>query len=209
MAARGWGPLALAALLAAGTLLLGVAVGQGWFAALDMGLASSLGLTRSGSPGWLITLMLAISWLGAGVQRLLLVALVAIPTRRPWGWPGVALLLLGSILANALSGLLKHGFARTRPAFVPHLDPIYNFAYPSGHATSAAATYLLAFLMMRGHAAWGWRAVALAMIFLTGLSRVMLGVHWPTDVLGGWMWGSAFALLGWWLLQRTAAPSSR
>ena len=209
MTGRGWWPLALAALLAAGALLLGVAVGHGGFAALDIALARTFGLTRSGSPGWLITLMLAISWLGAGVQRLLLVALLAIPTRRPWGWPGVALLLLGSTFANALSGLLKHGFARPRPAFVPHLDPIYNFAYPSGHATSAAATYLLAFLMMRGHAAWGWQAAALAMMVLTGVSRVLLGVHWPTDVLGGWMWGSAFALIGWWLLVHNAARQPR
>jgi undecaprenyl-diphosphatase len=51
-----------------------------------------------------------------------------------------------------------------------------------------------------------WAASALVLAFLIGLSRVMLGVHWPSDVLAGWSFGALWVLLMLWIAERTARP---
>jgi len=85
----------------------------------------------------------------------------------------------------------KHIFARERPD-VAHLVNVSSAAFPSGHATNSLVTFLvLAVLLSGARSAVGF-AVALAAC--VGLSRVMLGVHWPSDVLGGWAFGLAWVL---------------
>ena len=89
---------------------------------------------------------------------------------------------------------MKLFFARVRPDLVAHLDPIASPSFPSGHANNAAVVYILFIMLVpQARRPW-WQFAAAAMIVLTGLSRIMLGVHWPTDVLGGWMLGTSFAL---------------
>jgi undecaprenyl-diphosphatase len=77
---------------------------------------------------------------------------------------------------------------------VEQLDPISSAAFPSGHANNAAVVYILFIMLVPQARHPGWQLMAAVMILLTGLSRVMLGVHWPTDVIGGWMLGASFAL---------------
>lgn len=102
----------------------------------------------------------------------------------------------------ALSSLLKLGFSRPRPDLVPHAVEVYTASFPSGHAMLSAVTYLtLGALLMRVQPRWRIKvyilAIAATVTFLVGLSRVYLGVHWPTDVLAGWCIGAAWALLCW------------
>jgi undecaprenyl-diphosphatase len=66
-------------------------------------------------------------------------------------------------------------------------------SYPSGHAAGSMVVLLTAALMM-GERRLRWAAVALSLAI--GTTRPMLGMHWPSDVIGGWMWGASFALLG-------------
>lgn len=101
-----------------------------------------------------------------------------------------------------LSSLLKIGFDRPRPDLVPHGMSVYTGSFPSGHAMMAAITYLtLAALLSR--AAEHRRQqlflilAAILLTMLVGGSRIYLGVHWPSDVLGGWVAGSAWAALCW------------
>ena len=101
-----------------------------------------------------------------------------------------------------LNSTLKQLFARTRPDIVPHLREVGTSSFPSGHALTSAAVFLtLGALLMRiaeGRLAKYYCVViAMAVTFLVGTSRVFLGVHYPTDVVAGWLIGMSWALLCW------------
>lgn len=105
-----------------------------------------------------------------------------------------------------LSVVLKGGFARSRPDVVPRLVPVGDPSFPSGHSMLAAVVYLtLGALLARLEARRRVQVyiLGLAMMFaaLVGLSRVYLGVHYPTDVLAGWSAGLAWAV-GCWVVAR-------
>lgn len=120
---------------------------------------------------------------------------------------GVALILIMATLgALGVSTLLKHSFDRDRPDLVPHGAVVYTASFPSGHSMLAASTYLtMAALLMRIQRNRIIKAyillVAMVLTLLVGISRVYLGVHWPTDVLAGWTAGTGWAILCW-LLAR-------
>lgn len=117
------------------------------------------------------------------------------------------LLLAVSIGGGILvSTLLKEAFSRTRPDLVPHGSIVYTASFPSGHSMMAAVTYLtLGALLARTQPNRTLKAYLLTMAILltgaVGVSRVYLGVHWPTDVLAGWTVGAAWAT-GVWLAAR-------
>jgi undecaprenyl-diphosphatase len=119
----------------------------------------------------------------------------------------------GGLLASTL---LKIGFERPRPELVPHESFVYTASFPSGHSMMAAIVYLtLAALLARIHPQRRLRVylliIAAAMTLLVGVSRVYLGVHWPTDVLAGWAIGAAWAAMCWlvagWMQKRGVVES--
>ncbi|MBB6424353.1 phosphatase PAP2 family protein [Sphingopyxis sp. JAI128] len=192
-----------AAALLLATILLGFAVGAGWTETADWQISHSLAIRVDESSPAFIAFMQAISWIGGGVPRWFIVILLCGLVWR-WCGPRCAVALGGaSLLSNLASTLLKLGFGRARPDLIDHLDHQTSFSYPSGHATSAAAVYLLLAWLAPPRwrpAAW---ALAAAMIILTGFSRIMLGVHWASDIVGGTMLGTVFALSGaWWVVKR-------
>jgi undecaprenyl-diphosphatase len=119
-----------------------------------------------------------------------------------------AWLLLGTVLGgSALNTLLKFGFARPRPELVAPVARVFTASFPSGHAALAAVTYLtLGALLTRVHPSRPIRiyfiTVAVVLALLIGVSRVYLGVHYPTDVLAGWCIGAAWALACWIFMTR-------
>jgi undecaprenyl-diphosphatase len=130
----------------------------------------------------------------------------------------LALLVIVSVGgAMLLNFLLKLGFDRPRPDLVPHLTEAYQTSFPSGHSMSSAATYLTLGAMMarvqpRRRLKVYFLAIAIAVMLMVGISRVYLGVHWPTDVLGGWAAGAIWALscwlVAWWIsLRRSRAAA--
>lgn len=138
--------------------------------------------------GWVIISLVTFGVVGrlflAGRTRQAIVVLVAIA--------GAAFLVEG----------IKDIVERPRPDLVPHGVTTYTHSFPSGHATGGAATYLtLGALLARFEPRRRLKvfalSVAVIVTLLIGLSRIYLGVHWPSDVLAGWTLGACWALLCW------------
>lgn len=162
-------------------------------------------------------------WLEAGVRDVTALGGSVIITLLTLGTVGylllsgkrhTALLVLVAILgAGVLSFAIKAGIERPRPELFPHGVPVYTASFPSGHATGSAATYLtlgalLARFQRQRRLKLYLMSVAVLLTLMIGVSRLYLGVHWPTDVLAGWTLGSCWALLCWTVarqLQRRGA----
>ena len=122
----------------------------------------------------------------------------------------VAVVLIG---ASVFTHVMKDAVARPRPPG-PHLAPATGFSFPSGHSLNSATTYgLLAVLVWRSRAPgplrWAAVVAALVLPFGIGLSRIALGVHYPSDVLGGWLAGIAFVAAGAVLVTLVGAMARR
>jgi undecaprenyl-diphosphatase len=133
---------------------------------------------------------------------------------------GAALWVFASVAGGLLlSSALKEAFGRPRPDLVAHTAQVFTSSFPSGHATLSAVTYLtLGALLASMHDSRRLKVFFLGLaIFITvmvGLTRVYLGVHYPTDVLAGWCLGAAWAAICWtvfqWLKERgTVKPATR
>jgi undecaprenyl-diphosphatase len=116
------------------------------------------------------------------------------------------------VLITAASGevanvAMKNVFLRPRPTVVPHLRDVASTSFPSGHAMESAIIYLtLGAMLMRLAERRVTKlyciGMAIFVTFLVGVSRVYLGVHYPTDVIGGWIFGFLCASLSWLVSQR-------
>lgn len=149
-------------------------------------------------PPWFTTAVRDVTALG-GYTVLSLCTLGAagyLAVRRRWS--SMAVVLLAAVGGGALCDGLKVFFARTRPPTDLRLDQVHTDSFPSSHAAASAAVYLtLATVAASRPFRPAVRAYLIAVaVFLTGLvgvSRVFLGVHFPTDVLGGWALGVTWA----------------
>ncbi len=119
--------------------------------------------------------------------------------------------LVSVVSGMVLSQAIKWAYARPRPELVPHGMETYSASFPSGHSMMAAVVYLTLGALLARHQAQPRMkvyvlVVAVFLTVLVGLSRIYLGVHWPTDVLAGWCLGAAWAILCWfgmlWLQRR-------
>lgn len=155
----------------------------------------------------LIAALSVLTWLGDVLVVLpvsLLVGVLIGLTRRTWA--PLVLLAVSSAGMGLAVYLIKIMIARPRPVVVNALVVEDGFGFPSGHSAQSAALYLLlgAFalrlLRARWARAWVFTGAVLAIV-LTGFSRVLLGVHSPTDVLAGWILGASWStlLLSLWL----------
>jgi undecaprenyl-diphosphatase len=162
-------------------------------------------------PAWVREVMRDITALGSTFVLLLVtfasIGFLALTKNRH-----AALLVLIAVLGGMLlSTLLKAGFDRARPDLVMRTTTVYSASFPSGHAMMSAVVYLtLGALLAATQQGTRLKLYILALgVFLTlivGVSRVYLGVHWPTDVLAGWALGASWAMACWsvmvWLQRR-------
>lgn len=199
--------IAAAAVALALVLLVGLAVGR-WSFAFDH--AILVGMRQWGGPSWLRRLATDVTALGGGGILTLVVIAVAglLLVQRLW------LTALAVIAASVSGGLavdaIKAWAGRARPDLVEHLVTVSNASFPSGHAANSATVYLtiaaLSTQVLRQPAARTYTVVvAVLLVGAIGLSRVYLGVHWPTDVLAGWCFGTLWALAWWWATERARA----
>jgi undecaprenyl-diphosphatase len=153
-------------------------------------------------PAWLEIVYRDITSLGGAAVLTLMTAIVVgfliVDKKR-----SAALFVLASVAGGTLlSTILKLAFARPRPDVVPHLVAVSSASFPSGHAMLSAVVYLtLGALLSRVEGPLRLKvyilSVAIVLTLLIGISRIYLGVHWPTDVLAGWCAGAAWATLCW------------
>ena len=126
----------------------------------------------------------------------------------------VVLLLVSTGGGFLMNSMMKQVFARPRPTVVPHLREVFTPSFPSGHAALSAIVYLtigvLLFEVVKGRQARLYcLAVAMTASGLVGLSRVYLGVHYPSDVLAGWITRIAWAATCWIAVQYAARRTDK
>ena len=124
---------------------------------------------------------------------------------------GAGVLVVSSFASALLTIATKTFLERPRPEVVPRLVEVTGLSYPSGHSLASAAVYLTATLVVARHLArWKERLAAVAssatLVLLIGGSRVYLGVHYPSDVFGGILLGTAWALAMGVVLRRLVPP---
>lgn len=165
-------------------------------------------------PAWLPEAVRDITALG-GVFILSLVTLLTTAFLAMDGKRRLALFVLGAVgTGTLLSDLLKDVFQRPRPTIVPHLMPAQHSSFPSGHSMLSAVTYLTLGAMLAASAKKRslkayFLIVAGLLTFIVGVSRVFMGVHWPSDVMGGWTAGAVWALICRLALDRVRRPDDR
>lgn len=145
------------------------------------------------------TIMRVITFFGGSMVALVILTVaIAVSRVKTKGFRQPAFLAFCLVGALGLSPLIKLVVQRPRPEISPVID-VGGYAFPSGHTTTSMIVFgALAFVLTRrlswGTNVWIWTAAGTA-IFLIGFSRPYLGVHWPTDVLGGWVLGSLWLAL--------------
>lgn len=156
-------------------------------------------------PGWTIRLAQALSWIGLFVPSLLLALAVA-----AWLWRigarAPAALVVAASLLHGINRPMKAVIGRARPPedVAEIIERASGLGFPSGHAFGAMLLFpvIAVALGLVIRPGWPLRLVQALLVLLAvgiGWSRVRLGAHWPSDVLGGWLWGAgiALALLAW------------
>ncbi|TRV78222.1 phosphatase PAP2 family protein [Streptomyces sp. 130] len=183
---------------------------------LDSSIAEALHRRAVTEPGFVHVNRLLTDWLWDPwtFRVLIAVAVVAL-----W-WRGARPLAVCVAVTTLLSALVQQGVkaavGRDRPQWADPVDSAHYAAYPSGHAMTATVSCgLLLWLLHRSGARRGmWRAAvgaAAVSVLGVGLTRLYLGVHWPSDVLGGWLLGAALTALAVRSFDRwcAAAPARR
>lgn len=203
-------PLLIAILLIAGGLWTFVGISneviEGDTLAVDKTILLSLrnpaDLSDPIGPGWIEEIGRDVTALG-GVAVLTFLTLASAIFLALKGKARAAVFVVLAIAGGiALSFALKTGFDRPRPDLVSHGSIVYTASFPSGHSMMSAVVYLtLGTLLARFQSRRRLKvyviAVAVLVTLAVGVSRVYLGVHWPTDILAGWAAGAAWAMLCW------------
>ncbi|WP_327693069.1 phosphatase PAP2 family protein [Streptomyces sp. NBC_00459] len=190
-------PLALSSVL----LLTLVAIDWHPLITLDGDIARATHRWAVDEPGLTHAFRILTDWVWDPLTMRLLVAAVAVwLVWRHSAWWLALWLVVACALGTMLQQGLKAAVGRARPVWPDPVDSAHYAAFPSGHAMTATVVGGLLLWLLRRYGAGTvvWRtAVAVASVSVVGvgLTRIWLGVHWPSDVLGGWLLGALVVAL--------------
>jgi undecaprenyl-diphosphatase len=158
--------------------------------------------SRPAGPAWLPAAMRDVTALGSAPVLVFFVLAVAGALLARRQYHALALLLGATLGGRLMNVVLKAYFARPRPDLALHLTEVRSMSFPSGHAMDSAVIYrtmaaLLARFVQPRNLKVYFLGLAAVLTVMIGLSRVYLGVHYPSDVLAGWVAGLAWATLCW------------
>ncbi len=159
-------------------------------------------LANPWGPGWFEETVKDLSALG-GYPILVLVAIFTLVLLLAAGQAIAALVFVASLVSGSvLSSVLKLLFQRPRPDLVDHLDRTFTASFPSAHAMFGTVAWLMvAAMAARFVPDFRLRNLVISMsvgvALIIGLTRIYLGVHWPSDVIAGWAMGGAWAGFCW------------
>ena len=185
---------------------------QAWDQATILSLRSGGNIADPIGPAWMEEAGRDVTALGSYIVLVFLVASATGFLALLGRWRLVGLLAASVIGGMVISALLKFGFDRPRPD-IPHSARVFTASFPSGHATLSTVVFLvIGGLLTRTTEDPQIRSyfVSLSIILTVavGFSRLYLGVHYPTDVLVGWLVGGAWALGCWTIASKLEAKSS-
>jgi membrane-associated phospholipid phosphatase len=181
------------------SLLIGLLAKRGALAGVDDPLMRAGAMVPGVTPGWVIGMWKGLTHLGDPAVRTVvaIVAFAVIIGRRTTAYGAMYLLVVTAGVLGYTG--LKHLYARPRPHLTTWLTSPTDPSFPSGHAAGAMLVLLLAAMLLGGR---GYIGGAVVLAILIGLSRIAMGVHWPSDVIGGWLFGGGVAMVGYGILMR-------
>ncbi|MFF3326889.1 phosphatase PAP2 family protein [Streptomyces sp. NPDC002889] len=204
-------PALMGMVCAALSVVLLVLVAAAWspLVSVDLVVATSLHRSAVAEPGFTHANRVLTDWVWDPWTMRALAASAAL-----WLWlrherPLAVCVVLTSALGTAVQQGVKAAVGRERPYWPDPVDSAHFTAYPSGHAMTAVVTLGLLLWLLRRHGVagvlWGWCvAVAAVSVAGVGFTRAYLGVHWLTDVLGGWLLGACLVACAMATYERVA-----
>jgi undecaprenyl-diphosphatase len=155
---------------------------------------------RLAGPEWIIDFWLSLTWLGNTTPRIVVAVLTILGLFLLHRWRTALFIAWVLTSGITLSTALKYWLARPRPQLVSHFDQFSSMSYPSGHAFNSTLFYLvialvIAPLLKMPSVRYCLYVLVFTLSLAIGISRIALGVHWPSDVLAGWIIASTWAFL--------------
>ncbi|MFE9809725.1 phosphatase PAP2 family protein [Streptomyces sp. NPDC005227] len=180
---------------------------------LDSGAAHSLHTTALAHPAWTSTLRFLSDWVWdpTTLRTAVAVLTVWLLYRRAWrlaAWSAVT-----AVAGGVIGLLVKTVVERARPSLEDPVAQAPGFSFPSGHAMTATTSFAIFLLVLLPMVPRSWRMVCWYVAGLSvvgvGFTRVALGVHWFSDVVGGWLLGLAVVALTAWAFEAWRADAGR